>query len=164
MERRKVTREFKLEAVKLIKEREVTVAQASRDLGVHGIVLRNWVKPLRVIRRIFSQPWPDEVGAAEVARLKREVNKLMAERDIPTESRSLLGEGIDMKFGFVTKRRRILPAEWLCSAFGVSPDGSRLKPLAIPQRPPVGHSRSAPRPSSHAPGARGQRRPPVFRR
>jgi transposase len=33
MERRKFSREFKLEAVKLIKEREVSVAQASRDLG-----------------------------------------------------------------------------------------------------------------------------------
>jgi len=44
MERRKFTREFKLEAVKLIQERGVTVAQASRDLGVHGTVLRRWVQ------------------------------------------------------------------------------------------------------------------------
>jgi len=36
MERRKFTREFKVEAVKLIQERGVTVAQAARDLGVHG--------------------------------------------------------------------------------------------------------------------------------
>ena len=41
MERRKFTREFKLEAVKLIKNRGVSVAQASRDLVVHGTVLRN---------------------------------------------------------------------------------------------------------------------------
>jgi len=34
MERRKFTREFKLEAVKLIEERGVTVAQAVGDLGV----------------------------------------------------------------------------------------------------------------------------------
>ena len=46
MERRRFTREFKLEAVKLIKERGVSVAQASRDLSVHGTVLRNWVKAL----------------------------------------------------------------------------------------------------------------------
>jgi Transposase len=38
MERRTFTREFKLEAVKLIQERGVTVAQAARDLGVHGTV------------------------------------------------------------------------------------------------------------------------------
>jgi len=34
MERRKFTREFKLEAVKLVRERGVTVAEAARDLGV----------------------------------------------------------------------------------------------------------------------------------
>jgi transposase-like protein len=44
MERRKFTREFKLEAVKLITERGVKVAQASQDLGVHPTQLRQWVK------------------------------------------------------------------------------------------------------------------------
>jgi transposase len=44
MERRKFTRVFKLEAVKLIKERGVGYAQVSQDLGVHQTVLRNWGK------------------------------------------------------------------------------------------------------------------------
>ena len=44
MERRKFTREFKIEAVKLIQERGVTVAQAARELGVQGSVLRRWVQ------------------------------------------------------------------------------------------------------------------------
>ena len=35
MERRKFTREFKLEAVRLIRERGVSFRQASEDLGVH---------------------------------------------------------------------------------------------------------------------------------
>lgn len=35
MERRKFSREFKLEAAGLNKERVVSVAQASRDLDVH---------------------------------------------------------------------------------------------------------------------------------
>jgi transposase len=43
-ERRKFTREFKLEAVNLIRDRGVSVAQALRDLGVHGTGLHNWVK------------------------------------------------------------------------------------------------------------------------
>ena len=47
MERRKFTREFKLEAVRLIKERGVSYAQASLDLGVHQSQLRSWVKALR---------------------------------------------------------------------------------------------------------------------
>ena len=44
MERRKFSREFKLEAVKLVVERGVSVAQASRDLDVHENVLRKWVR------------------------------------------------------------------------------------------------------------------------
>jgi transposase-like protein len=44
MERRKFTREFKLEAVRLIKERGVSYAQASQDLSVHTSQLRDWVK------------------------------------------------------------------------------------------------------------------------
>jgi len=40
MERRKFTREFKLEAVRLIKDRGVSYAQAGRDLGVHQSQLR----------------------------------------------------------------------------------------------------------------------------
>ena len=43
MERRKFTREFKVEAVRLIKERGVSYVQAAQDLGVHQSVLRSWV-------------------------------------------------------------------------------------------------------------------------
>ena len=54
MERRKFTREFKLEAVKLIQERGVTVAQAARDLGVHG---RCCADGCRSVPPIHSRPF-----------------------------------------------------------------------------------------------------------
>ena len=83
MERRKFTREFKLEAVKLVRERGVTVAQAARDLGVHGTVLRRWVQECAAdSQQAFpgqGQMKPDQV---EIERLRREVTKLKAERDI----------------------------------------------------------------------------------
>lgn len=40
MERRTSSREFKIEAVRLIRERRVSVAQSSRDLDIHQNVLR----------------------------------------------------------------------------------------------------------------------------
>ncbi|MDZ4760807.1 MAG: transposase, partial [Alphaproteobacteria bacterium] len=43
-QRRTFGREFKLEAVKLVRDRGVSVAQASRDLGVHANVLRKWIR------------------------------------------------------------------------------------------------------------------------
>ena len=83
MERRKFTREFKLEAVRLIKERGVSVAEASRDLGVHGTVLRNWVKAFADDpQHAFPGQGQMKPEQLEIVRLRREVTKLKAERDI----------------------------------------------------------------------------------
>jgi transposase-like protein len=54
MERRQFTREFKLEAVRLIKQRGVSYAQASKDLGIHPTQLRSWVNSLLTIRNMHS--------------------------------------------------------------------------------------------------------------
>ena len=83
MERRKFTREFKLEAVRLIKERGVSYVQASEDLGVHVSQLRDWVKKFADDpQHAFPGNGQMKPEQAEIARLKREVIKLKAERDI----------------------------------------------------------------------------------
>lgn len=83
MERRKFTREFKLEAVNLIKERGVSVAQAARDLGVHGTVLRRWIESFSADpAQAFPGNGRQSPEQAEITRLRREVTKLKAERDI----------------------------------------------------------------------------------
>jgi transposase len=82
-ERRQFTREFKLEAIRLVEERGVTVAQAARDLDVHENVLRKWV---REQHRDGSNAFPGlgvmKPEQAEIARLKKEVSRLKMERDI----------------------------------------------------------------------------------
>ena len=83
MERRKFTREFKLEAVRLIKDRGVSYGQASQDLGVHPSQLRDWVKKFGDDpQHAFPGPGQMKPEQLEIARLKREVTKLKAERDI----------------------------------------------------------------------------------
>jgi transposase len=83
MERRKFTREFKLEAVRLIKQRCVSFAQASQDLSVHVSQLRSWVKAFADDpQQAFPGQGQMKPEQAEIARLKREVIKLKAERDI----------------------------------------------------------------------------------
>jgi transposase len=44
MGRRVFTREFKLEAVKLVKERGVSVSQVARDLDIGASVIGRWVR------------------------------------------------------------------------------------------------------------------------
>ena len=83
MERRKFTREFKVEAVHPIKDRGVSYVQASQDLGVHTSQLRDWVKKLGDDpQHAFPGHGQMKPEQLEVAQLKREVAKLKAERDI----------------------------------------------------------------------------------
>lgn len=83
MRRRRFSREFKVEAVKLVRERGVSSAQAARDLDVHENVLLKWVKEFGsdLVQAVpgHGQMKPEH---QEIERLKREVNKLKAERDI----------------------------------------------------------------------------------
>jgi transposase len=83
MGRRRFTPEFKLEAVKLVKERGVTVRQAAADLGLHENVLRKWVRNVEAHRhQAFPGQGRMRPDDAEVARLRRELAKTKAERDI----------------------------------------------------------------------------------
>ena len=64
MRRRKFSREFKIEAVKLVRERGVSVAQAGRDLDVHENVLRKWIKEFGSDpAQAFPRAWSDEARA-----------------------------------------------------------------------------------------------------
>lgn len=83
MQRRWFGREFKVEAVRLIRERDVSVAQAARDLDVHGNVLRKWVKELAADPgQTFPGHGQMKPEQLEIEKLRREVAKLKAERDI----------------------------------------------------------------------------------
>jgi transposase len=83
MRRRTFSREYKIEAVKLVTERGVSVAQACRDLDVAESVFRRWLREA-VAAPVSAFPGNgrqrDEL--AEIAALKKEVAKLKAERDI----------------------------------------------------------------------------------
>ncbi len=83
MQRRRFGREFKVEAVRLIRERGVSVAQAARDLDVHENVLRKWVKELAADpEQAFPGHGQMKPEQLEIEKLRREVAKLKAERDI----------------------------------------------------------------------------------
>ena len=83
MGRRKFSLEFKLEAVRLIKEQGISYAQVHRDLDVHESVLRRWVSQ---VDEAGSQAFPGKgrmrPADADTARLQRDLRRVTAERDI----------------------------------------------------------------------------------
>jgi transposase len=81
MRRRKHSREFTIEAVRLVRDRGVSVAQAARDLDIHANVLRKWV---RAFSADPAQAFPGlgqmKPERLDIERLRREVARLKAER------------------------------------------------------------------------------------
>lgn len=132
MERRKFTREFKLEAVKLVTERGVTMAQAACDLGLHATVLRRWIQDSSADpAQAFPGNGRQSPEAAEITRLKREVTKPKAERDIlkkprPTSRRTANEVRIhreapgDMARGLDVRGARCLARWLLCLAYATA--------------------------------------------
>ena len=80
--RRRYTREFKVEAVRLV-ETGIPKARVARELGISNTVLKLWCQQLEEDK---SEAFPGQgkmkPAEAELARLKRELTKVTAERDI----------------------------------------------------------------------------------
>lgn len=81
--RRRFSAEFKHEAVRLVRGRGVSIAQAARELEIHENLLRTW---LRAVDADAEHPFPgvgqQKPEQAELTRLRREVARLKMERDI----------------------------------------------------------------------------------
>jgi transposase len=83
MGRRTFSAEFKLEAIKLVRERGMTIHQAAQDLGLHHNVLRRWVaNHAQQGEKAFPGRGKQRPDDAELSRLRRELAKTRAERDI----------------------------------------------------------------------------------
>jgi len=80
--RRSFSREFKLEAVKLVKEGGVKIAEASRDLGICETSLRRWIQQYETDQGEGSAGTLTTKEKEELRRLRRENRTLKMEREI----------------------------------------------------------------------------------
>jgi transposase len=81
--RRTYTREFKVEAVKLVTEQGYSVAEAARSLGVHETLLRSWKQALQAQgEQAFPGQGNPPAVEEELRRLRAENKRLQAERDL----------------------------------------------------------------------------------
>jgi transposase len=94
--RRVYTSEFKAEAVKLITERNYSLAEAARSLGIHDTLLRSWKQ---AVEKQGDQAFPGHGELPpledEMRRLRAENQRLRAERDILKKATALFArEGL----------------------------------------------------------------------
>ena len=83
MARQTFTREFKLQAVQMLTDQKLSVAEVARKLGVSENNLRNWKKAAQA-PGVDAFPGHGNVSSAddELRRLRAEVARLKAERDL----------------------------------------------------------------------------------
>ena len=83
MARRTYTREFKLQAVRMLTDQGLSVAEVARRLGVGENCLRNWRKAARHQGQdAFPGQGNPSPAEEELYRLRAEVQRLRAERDL----------------------------------------------------------------------------------
>jgi transposase len=81
--RQKYTSEFKREAISLIVDQQVSVAEVARRLGISETLLYKWKHQFMAQgEQAFPGKGQQTVQEAELARLRREVEQLRMERDI----------------------------------------------------------------------------------
>lgn len=83
MTRRKFSRVFKIEAIRLVMDHGVAVAQGARDRDVAESDLRRWMRELTAtLAAAFPGNGQKRAGLAEISALKKRGPRLRAERDI----------------------------------------------------------------------------------
>jgi transposase len=91
--RRSFSREFKVEAVKLVTEKGQSIAEAARSLGIHENQLRTWKKELQKESQGEQQAFPGHGNRPaledELHRLKAENRRLQMERDLLKKATAL---------------------------------------------------------------------------
>jgi transposase len=85
-QRKQFTREFKLEAVRLVVEGRQSITEVAQKLAIRSDMLRAWKRQVAGLPRaernnIFTGHGKGSDQAEEIKRLQREVERLEQERD-----------------------------------------------------------------------------------
>ena len=91
--RRSFSKEFKVEAVRLLMANRCSVAQVARDLGIRDTMLGRWKQELaKSPKTAFPGQGHGTPEEEELRRLRRENDRLRMERDILKKAAALFSK------------------------------------------------------------------------
>ncbi len=120
-ERRKFTREFKREAVRLSRQPGRGIGEVAKSLDVGECLRRRWQDEFAAdVGSAFAGTGKQTGLEAENRKLRAEVDRLRMEREILKKSDGLLREGAAMKYSFFEDHRATWSITFECEVLAVS--------------------------------------------
>ncbi|HEY4985389.1 MAG TPA: IS3 family transposase [Bradyrhizobium sp.] len=128
--RREFAPEFKREAVALLESSGRPLMQVATEVGISPSMLRNWraaihtgaARSRAVAAGAPQLPSPAD-QAAEIARLKRDLDRTRMERDVLKKANRHLRGGAQMRFTFIRDHAGTWPIRLMCRVLQVSASG-----------------------------------------
>ncbi|MBA6379170.1 MULTISPECIES: IS3 family transposase [unclassified Colwellia] len=118
--RKTYSKEFKLDAIALVRDQNYAVAEAARNLDVSAQVLGRWIKEAENddghAFRGNGKLTPEQ---DEIRKLKAQVKRLEMERENIKKSDGLLCQRNEVKYSFVTQHKKIWPVILMCRVLGI---------------------------------------------
>ncbi|QDK98170.1 IS3 family transposase [Acinetobacter tandoii] len=121
MSSKRYPEEFKIEAVKQVTEKGHSVADVATRLGTTTHSLYAWIK-----RYDPQQPkaiTEANASLAELAKLRKELQRVTEERDNLKKGRGILRKPVPMRYAFIQDNQHIWPVRRLCSTLAVHHSG-----------------------------------------
>ncbi|MDQ5075472.1 IS3 family transposase, partial [Klebsiella variicola subsp. variicola] len=120
MRKRSFSAEFKRESAQLVVDQNYTVADAAKAMNIGLSTMTRWVKQLRDERAgktpKASPITPEQI---EIRELKKKVQRIEMENDIPKKGYRALNVRLPEQFSVIGKLRARYPVAVLCRVFGV---------------------------------------------
>ncbi|MBT7046946.1 MAG: IS3 family transposase [Gammaproteobacteria bacterium] len=111
------SKEYKEEAVALVREQGYSVPEAAKSLGIASNILYRWKQHIEEQQQGKSLA---EDEREELKRLRKEVKNLRMEKEIFKKGQCLLRERNEVKFGFIRDESSHFPVTVLCRVMRVS--------------------------------------------
>ncbi|WP_434049061.1 IS3 family transposase [Marinobacter salarius] len=116
MSGKRYSEEFKIEAVKQVTERGYRVSDVCRRLGVTSGSLYKWIK-------LYGDPTSQHQHISEqqdeLRQLRAELRRVTEERDIPKKGRSVLCQGVRVKYRFIRAHQKEFRVRVMCRVLNV---------------------------------------------
>ncbi|MBL6751650.1 MAG: IS3 family transposase [Nevskia sp.] len=120
--RQKYTLEFKLEAVRLVKE-GMRPSEVAQQLGITENTLLNWRNAERDGKLAAGTAPKVTTEQMDLSRMRAELARLRMENEILKKAAGVLCQGVAVKYAWMDSERGSYPLEAMCTALGVSPSG-----------------------------------------